>query len=248
MRMKQEQTTWGRAARAAFPYTLPVMAGYVCIGIAFGLMLRAAGYGVWWAAAMSLLVYTGAGQIMAVPLMAAGAPLGRVALLTAVIDLRHLVYGLSMLDRLHGLPWRQKLYLIFGLTDETYALLAGVHPPEEMDRGRFYTAITALDQCYWVAGSVTGSLFGSLLTADLTGMDFAMTALFLAILTEQWREKKNRLPALLGLGIAAASLAMVGAERMLIPALVGVVSLTLALRDPIEASAGPEKGGGSHGT
>ena len=177
-----------------------------------------------------------------------GRALGRVALLTAVIDLRHLVYGLSMLDRLHGLPWRQKLYLIFGLTDETYALLAGVHPPEEMDRGRFYTAITALDQCYWVAGSVTGSLFGSLLTADLTGMDFAMTALFLAILTEQWREKKNRLPALLGLGIAAASLAMVGAERMLIPALVGVVSLTLALRDPIEASAGPEKGGGSHGT
>ena len=144
--MKQEQTTWGRAARAAFPYTLPVMAGYVCIGIAFGLMLRAAGYGVWWAAAMSLLVYTGAGQIMAVPLMATGAPLGRVALLTAVIDLRHLVYGLSVLDRLHGLPWRQKLYLIFGLTDETYALLAGVHPPEEMDRGRFYTAITALDQ------------------------------------------------------------------------------------------------------
>ena len=135
-------------------------------------------------------------------LLADAAPLADAAFLTLILNFRHLVYGLSMLEKFQGMGWR-KLYMIFSLTDETYALLAGVHPPEEMDRGRFYTAITALDQCYWVAGSVTGSLFGSLLTADLTGMDFAMTALFLAILTEQWREKKNRLPALLGLGIAA---------------------------------------------
>lgn len=240
-----QTTTWGRAVKAAFPYTVPVLAGYVCIGIAFGLMLRDAGYGVLWAGAMSLLVYTGAGQIMAVPLLAASAPLGRVALLIAIIDLRHLVYGLSMLDKFKDLPWKQKLYLIFGLTDETYALLAGVKPPEGMDHGRFYTAITALDQCYWVVGSVAGSLFGSLLTADLTGVDFAMTALFLAILTEQLREKGNRLPALLGLVVTAASLALVGAENMLVPALGLVVALTLALRKPMEAFA--EKGGDGHG-
>lgn len=242
-------TTWGRAARAAFPHTVPVMAGYVCIGIAFGLMLREAGYGVLWAVGMSLLVYTGAGQIMAVPLLAAGAPLGQVALLTAVIDLRHLVYGLSMLDKFKNLPWKRKLYLIFALSDETYALLAGAQPPEGVNEGRFYTAIAALDQCYWVVGSVVGSLFGSLLTADLTGLDFAMTALFLAILTEQCREKTNRLPALLGLAVTAASLALAGAERMLIPALVAVVALLLALRGSIEAPAQQaRKGGGADGT
>lgn len=238
---------WGRAARAAFPHTIPVMAGYVCIGIAFGLMLRDAGYGVLWAAAMSLFVYTGAGQIMAVPLLATGAPLGQVALLTVVIDLRHLVYGLSMLDKFKSLPWKRKLYLVFALSDETYALLAGVQPPEGVETGRFYTAIAALDQCYWVVGSVLGSLCGSLLRLDLTGVDFAMTALFLAILTEQWRERKNRLPALLGLGVTAISLALVGAEHMLIPALAAVVALMLALRGSIETPVQARKGGGRDG-
>lgn len=238
--METTKTTWGRAVKAAFPHTLPVMAGYVCIGIAFGIMLRAAGYGVLWAAAMSVFVFTGAGQIMAVPLMAAGTPLAEVALLTVVIDLRHLFYGLSMLDKFKTLPWRRKLYLIFALSDETYALLAGVAPPEGMEAGRFYTAIAALDQSYWVLGSVIGSLFGSLITMDFTGVDFSMTALFLAIATEQWREKSNRLPALVGLCAPLAALVLVGASNMLVPALAAVLAGILALRKPIE-------GGGAHG-
>ena len=238
--METTKTTWGRAIKAAFPHTVPVMAGYVCLGIAFGIMLRAAGYGVLWATAMSVFVFTGAGQIMAVPLMAAGTPLAQVALLTVVIDLRHVVYGLSMLDKFKSLPWRRKLYLIFALSDETYALLAGVAPPAEVDSWRFYTAIAALDQVYWVVGSIAGNLFGSLITMDFTGMDFAMTALFLAIATEQWREKGNRLPALVGIGAAVAALALVGADNMLIPALVAVLAGVFALRRPIE-------GGGAHG-
>lgn len=238
--METTKTSWGRAVKAAFPHTLPVMAGYVCIGIAFGIMLRAAGYGVGWAAAMSVFVFTGAGQIMAVPLLAAGTPLTEVALLTVVIDLRHLFYGLSMLDKFKDLPWRRKLYLIFALSDETYALLAGVAPPEGMEAGRFYTAIAALDQSYWVLGSVIGSLFGSLITMDFTGVDFSMTALFLAIATEQWREKSNRLPALVGLCAPLAALVLVGASNMLVPALAAVLAGILALRKPIE-------GGGAHG-
>lgn len=238
--MKTTKTSWGRAVKAAFPHTLPVMAGYVCIGIAFGIMLRAAGYGALWAAAMSVFVFTGAGQIMAVPLLAAGTPLAEVALLTVVIDLRHLFYGLSMLDKFKDLPWRRKLYLIFALSDETYALLAGVAPPEGMEVGRFYTAIAALDQSYWVLGSVIGSLFGSLITMDFTGVDFSMTALFLAIATEQWREKSNRLPALVGLCAPLAALVLVGASNMLVPALAAVLAGILALRKPIE-------GGGAYG-
>lgn len=236
--MEQSKTTWGRAVRAAFPFTVPVLAGYVCIGIAFGLMLRSAGYGVLWAAAMSALVYTGAGQIMAVPLLAAGAPLSEVALLTAVIDLRHLVYGLSMLDKFKTLSWRRKLYPIFALSDETYALLTGVEPPEGVDVGRFYAAIAGLDQFYWILGSVAGNLFGGLLTVNLAGMDFAMTALFLVILTEQWRAKGNRLSALLGLGVAVVSLAALGANRMLVPAMAAVLAGIFALRKPIERRGG----------
>ncbi len=238
--METTKTTWGRAAKAAFPHTLPVMAGYLCIGIAFGIMLRAAGYGVLWAAAMSVFMFTGAGQIMAVPLMAAGTPLTEVALLTVVINLRHLFYGLSMLDKFKALPWRRKLYLIFALSDETYALLAGIVPPEGMETGRFYTAIAALDQSYWVIGSVAGSLFGSLITMDFTGVEFSMTALFLAIATEQWREKSNRLPALVGLCAPLAALALAGADSMLVPALAAVLAGILVLRKPIE-------GGGAHG-
>ena len=244
--METTKTTWGKAVRAAFPHTLPVMAGYVCIGIAFGIMLRAAGYGVLWAVAMSVFIFTGAGQFMAVPLMAAGTPLAQVALLTAVIDLRHVFYGLSMLDKFKTLPWRRKLYLIFALSDETYALLAGVEPPEGMDRARFYTAIASLDQSYWVIGSIAGNLFGSLITMDFTGVDFAMTALFLAIATEQWREKGNRIPALVGAGATVAALVLVrvviqaGADNMLVPALIAVLVGIFALRRPIE-------GGDSHG-
>lgn len=238
--MEQSKTTWGRAARAAFPFTVPVLAGYVCIGIAFGLMLRSAGYGVLWAAAMSAFVYTGAGQIMAVPLLAAGTPLGEVALLTAVIDLRHLVYGLSLLDKFKTLPWRRKLYPIFALSDETYALLTGVEPPEGVEPGRFYAAVAGLDQFYWIVGSVVGNLFGSLLTVNLAGMDFAMTALFLVILTEQWRARGNRLSVLLGLVAAVVSLAAVGADRMLIPAMTAVLAGIFALRKPIEGGKGNE--------
>ena len=238
--METTKTSWERAVRAAFPHTVPVMAGYVCLGIAFGIMLRAAGYGVLWATAMSVFVFTGAGQIMAVPLLAAGTPLAQVALLTVVIDLRHVVYGLSMLDKFKTLPWRRKLYLIFALSDETYALLAGVEPPKGVDSWRFYTAIAALDQSYWVIGSIAGSLFGSLITMNFTGVDFSMTALFLAIATEQWREKGNRLPALVGVGATVAALALLGTDNMLVPALAAVLAGIFALRKPIE-------GGGVHG-
>lgn len=222
-----------RSLRAAFPYTIPVLAGYLCIGVAFGLMLERAGYGVVWSFLMSLTIYAGSGQYLGVSLLAGCTALGTVALLTFIINFRHLVYGLSMLEKFKGMG-KKKLYMIFSLTDETYALLAQTTPPEGVDAGSFYFSIALLDHLYWIAGSVIGSLAGSLLAFDSTGVEFAMTALFLVIAVEQWREKGNRVPALLGLGITLVSRLVMGADNMLIPALILIVTVLLPLRGKLD--------------
>ena len=146
-----------RAFRAAFPATVPVLMGYLAIGMAFGLMLEAIGYNFIWAFFMSVTIYAGSGQYLGVELLGTAAALGSVALLTFIINFRHLVYGLSMLEKFKGMGLR-KLYMIFSLTDETYALLSSARVPERVDPHAYYFAIAVLDHCYWIAGSVIGSV------------------------------------------------------------------------------------------
>ena len=212
---------------AAFPVTVPVLMGYLAIGMAFGLMLQSAGYGVGWAVLMSAVIYAGSGQYLGGSLLAAGASLPQTAFLTLMINFRHLVYGLSMLEKFRGMG-RRKLYMIFSLTDETYALLSSARAPEGVDEHDFFFLVSLLNQSYWILGSAVGSLLGSALGFDTTGVDFAMTALFLVIAVGQWRSAGSHLPALLGGGATLASLLAVGAEDMLLPALaVIVIALTL---------------------
>ena len=218
-----------RAFRAALPATLPVMMGYLSIGIAFGLMLEAVGYNVIWSFFMSLTIYAGSGQYMGVELLRNGAALTSVAVLTLILNFRHLVYGLSMLEKFRGMGWR-KLYMIFSLTDETYALLSSARVPERVDPHAYYFAIAVLDHGYWILGSVIGGAAGALLQFDTTGIDFAMTALFLVIAVEQWESYPSHLPALLGCGITVAALVLLGAEAMLIPALCVIILALLLLR------------------
>ena len=218
-----------RAFRAALPATLPVLMGYLSIGIAFGLMLEAAGYNVIWAFFMSLTIYAGSGQYMGVELLRDGAALASVAVLTLILNFRHLVYGLSMLEKFLGMGWK-KLYMIFSLTDETYALLASARAPERVDPHAYYFAIAVLDHGYWILGSVIGGAAGALLQFDTTGIDFAMTALFLVIAVEQWESYPSHLPALLGCGITVAALVPLGAEARLIPALCVIILALLLLR------------------
>ena len=215
---------------AAFPVTVPVLMGYLAIGMAFGLMLQSIGYGVGWAALMSLAIYAGSGQYLGVSLLAAGAPLAQTAFLTLMVNFRHLVYGLSMLEKFRGMGFR-KFYMIFSLTDETYALLSSAKAPEGVEEHDFFFAVALLDQSYWVLGSVLGSLLGSALGFDTTGVDFAMTALFLVIAVGQWKAAGSHLPALLGGTATLASLLLVGAEDMLLPAL-GMIVVALALLRP----------------
>ena len=218
-----------RAFRAAFPATVPVLMGYLAIGMAFGLMLQAIGYNLIWAFFMSLTIYAGSGQYLGVELLGTAATLGSVALLTFIINFRHLVYGLSMLEKFKGMGPR-KLYMIFSLTDETYALLSSARVPEQVDPHAYYFAIAVLDHCYWIAGSVIGSVAGALLGFDTTGIDFAMTALFIVIAVDQWNAYRAHLPALLGFGVTVVSLLLLGADAMLIPALCAIIAILLLLR------------------
>ena len=216
-----------KSLAAAFPVTVPVLMGYLAIGIAFGFMLQAIGYNFIWAFFMSLTIYAGSGQYLGVSLLSSAAALSTVAVMTLLINFRHLVYGLSMLEKFRGMGLR-KFYMIFSLTDETYALLSSVRPPVGVDPRNFYFSIALLDQSYWILGSVIGAVAGALLPIDTTGIDFAMTALFVVIAVDQWRAYKRHLPALLGAGATLLSLFLVGAEKMLLPAL-GVIVLALLL-------------------
>ena len=215
-----------KALSAAFPVTVPVLMGYLAIGIAFGLMLQEIGYNFIWAFFMSLTIYAGSGQYLGVTLLGTGAALGTVALMTLLINFRHLVYGLSMLEKFRGMGWR-KLYMIFSLTDETYALLASTKAPEGVREKDYYLAIALMDHSYWVLGTVLGSLLGSALSFDTTGVDFAMTALFIVIAVGQWKGTRNHLPAAIGCLATLASLRLAGEDNMLILALVVIVAALL---------------------
>jgi len=226
-----------KALAAAFPVTVPVLMGYLAIGMAFGFMLQAIGYNFIWAFFMSLTIYAGSGQYLGVSLLASAAALGTVALMTLLINFRHLVYGLSMLEKFRGMGWR-KFYMIFSLTDETYALLSSAQAPVGVDPKNFYFAIALLDQSYWIIGSVIGAVAGEILPISTEGIDFAMTALFVVIAVDQWKAYQKHLPAFIGGIVTIVCLLILGQifgqQQMLIVSLAVIVVLMLALRDRLE--------------
>lgn len=225
---------WQRTFRAAFPRTLPVLAGYLALGAAFGLMLSSIGLGPLWAAAMSLFIYAGSGQFLAVTLIAQQTSLPQTALLTLLLNFRHIFYGLSMISRYQG-TGKRKGYLIFSMTDETYALLSGSVPPVWANPADYYFAVSLLDHLYWIAGSLIGSIAGNLIPFDTTGVDFAMTALFVVLAVEQWKSNEKHAPALFGLCFGIASLLIFGADLFLIPALLAIAAALLLCRRHLES-------------
>ena len=220
--------------KRAFLATVPVLSGYVVIGIGFGMVLQAKGYGVWWAVAMSGLIYAGAMQYVAIDLITAGASLITVALTALLVNARHLFYGISMVDRYKCLG-KMKIYDIFSLTDETYSLVCGELPEDEGERRRYITAVSVFDQAYWIAGSVLGSLAGKLVPFSVEGIEFALTALFVTVFTEQWLTAKDHVPAIVGFGSTLICLLVFGAEKFLIPAMAVITLALTLLRGRLEA-------------
>ncbi len=213
--------------RKAFLKSLPVMAGYVVLGTGLGIMLHNAGYGVVWAAAMSVFIYAGSMQYVGIGLLTGGASVITTIITTIMVNARHLFYSISMIDKYKGAR-KYKPYMIFALTDETYSLLCDDtdHDEETINRYRFFVSL--FNQCYWVAGSVIGSLLGTVLPFSTKGIEFSMTALFIASFTEQWITSKDHIPALTGLVCTALCLIVFGAERFLIPAML-LITLVLTL-------------------
>ena len=211
--------------KTAFIKSLPVMAGYVVLAIGFGILMKEAGYGLFWSFLMSFTIYAGSMQYVAVSLLSSGASLISAALTTLMVNARHLFYGVSMIDKFKD-AGKKKPYLIFALTDETYSLLCGDDYPEGEDKHWYSFFVSLFNQCYWVIGSIIGSIIGSLITFNTAGIDFSMTALFVTVFVEQWLTTKNHLPAIAGLFCSIACLMIFGPENFLIPTM---ISITIVL-------------------
>lgn len=224
-----------KAFRKAFPYTIPVLTGYLFIGTAFGVMYAEKGYSVLWAILMSVLVYAGSGQYLAVNFFMPGISFVQVIFLTFMVNIRHVFYGISLLGKFNKLG-KSRWYMIFGLTDETYSLLCTTNIPEDVDEGKFLFAITLLDHSYWILGSAIGAMAGNLLPINSEGIDFAMTALFIVIFIEQWMEKKNRIPEMIGAVGAVACLILFGADSFVLPAMLVIILVLFMGRKRLEVS------------
>lgn len=224
--------------------TLPVFLGYIPLGMAFGFLLEGAGYHWIYAPLMSIFIYAGAGQFIAVALLAAGAGLTEFAITTLLINLRHSFYGLSLLEKFSGVG-KVKAYLIFALTDETYALLTTTRAPDEGSKGKFYFYIALLDHSYWILGSILGAVLGSVLDLRLEGMTFVLTSLFVVLTIEQYHAARSRFPFMAAMGAGVISLLLFSPENMLLLSIfIGTLILIAHekyVRDDLEMSTLPEQ-------
>lgn len=216
----------------AFMQTLPIMAGYLVLGMGFGILLYDHGYSVLWAILMSITIYAGSMQYVAIDLISSGASILTTLLMTLMVNTRHLFYGISMVDKYKDTkPY--KPYLIYALTDETYSLVCDAHILEGMDINKYYFLVSLFDQCYWVIGSVLGSLIGSAFSFDTTGVDFSMTALFVVIFVEQWESADNHIPASIGILVSVICLIVFGADSFLIPTMIIITIVLFLLKNRI---------------
>lgn len=221
------------AFKKAFPYTIPVMTGYFFIGIAFGVMYAEKGYSFLWAVLMSLLVYAGSGQYLAVNFFVPGISFLQVIFMTLMVNIRHIFYGISLLEKFNNMGGK-RWYMIFGLTDETYSLLCTTKVPDGVEEEKFLFAISLMDQSYWLIGSAIGGLAGSLLPFDSEGIDFAMTALFVVIFIEQWMDRKNRTPTVIGIAAGFICLQIFGTDKFVLPSMLLIVFVLFMLRTRLE--------------
>lgn len=233
MEEKETKTKRFAALRAAFPHTIPVLAGYTFLGMAYGILAQSKEIPVFIILLMSLVIFSGSMQFVAVSLLTAAFDPIAAFLVTLAVNARYLFYGISMLEEFKGMG-AAKFYLIFGMTDETFAIISSTPAPEGISRKGFLFWVTCLDHLYWITGSLLGAVAGSLLAFDTTGIEFVMTALFITIFVDQWRGGKGRLAAIIGVVCALACLLIFGAENFVIPAMASILLVLSFLRSPLE--------------
>ncbi|MBQ3951393.1 MAG: AzlC family ABC transporter permease [Oscillospiraceae bacterium] len=222
-----------KTVKLAFLKSLPVMAGYIVLGIGFGILLRKAGYGVLWAFAMSTLIYGGSMQYVGVDLIAGGASIITTAITTFMVNARHLFYSISML-RVYKNSGKYKPYLIYSITDETYSLLCDGKTPEGTDPELYRFLVSLFDHSFWIIGGVLGNLLGAVLPFSSAGIEFSMTALFIAAFVEQWISSGDHIPAITGVLSTLICLLIFGAENFLIPSMLLITFVLTLLRGRLE--------------
>ncbi len=220
--LKNGNKNTAKAVKMAFVSTIPIFAGYIMLGIGFGILLSEKGYGPIWALFMSIFMFAGSMQYVGVDLLASGASLISSAIMTVLVNARHLFYGISMIEKYRG-AGAKKFYMIFGLTDETYSLLCEAKVPDDVDRHTYSFFVTLFDHFYWITGCVLGAVIGTVVPFEFKGVEFVLTALFVSIFTEQWLSTKDHAPALIGALCTAVCLLIFGSDNFLIPSMIAII-------------------------
>lgn len=221
------------AFKAAFPHTIPIMAGFLFLGMSYGIYSSANGFSFVYPLLTSMLVFGGSLEFVTVSmLLGSFAPL-QTFLMALLIQARHLFYGITMLNKYKGTGIK-KFYLIFGMCDESFSINCSVNPPDDVDKGWFMFFVTILNQFYWVFGATIGGILGSVINFNIKGIDFVMTAMFVVIFLEHWLGAPKKQPALIGLLTAVACLVIFGKNSFLIPTMACIIILLTIFRKPIE--------------
>lgn len=231
--MQKKLVIMKKAFKAAFPYTIPIFAGFWFLGLTYGIYMNVSGFSFWYPMFMSLTIFAGSIEFVTVNMLLGAFNPFQALVLTLMINARHLFYGISMLDKYKGTGWK-KFYLIFGMCDESFSINYTAQIPEDVDKGWFMFFVTVLNHFYWFFGATLGGIFGSLIHFNTEGLDFVMTAMFVVIFMEQWLKEKNHISSLMGLVVSVLCLAAFGADRFIIPAMVVMFVLLTFGRSKLE--------------
>ena len=211
-----------KAFQYALPYTLPICIGFLFLGLSYGFLMRSKGFSFVYPMCMSLFIFAGSMEFVTINLLLSAFDPLSAFLLTLMVNARHLFYGISMLDKFKGCGWK-KLYLIYGMCDESFTINCTVNPPDDVDRGWFMFFVTLLNHIYWVSGATLGGLLGYVISFNTEGIEFVMTALFIVMFINQWKETDNHTPAMIGIGASALCLLVFGPQQFIIPAMLCII-------------------------
>lgn len=222
-----------KAFKTAFPYTIPIFAGFWFLGLTYGIYMNASGFSFVYPMIMSLTVFGGSLEFLAVSMLLSKFAPMQTLIMVLMVQARHLFYGIAMLERYKGVG-AKKFYLIFGMCDETFSINCAADIPEDVDKGWFMFFVTLLNHFYWFFGVTLGGVVGSFLTIDTKGLEFVMTAMFVVIFLEQWMKEKKHYTAYIGLAASVICLILFGADSFLVPSMVCIVAGLTCMRKPIE--------------
>ena len=218
---------------AAFPNTIPILAGFLFLGIAYGIYMNQSGFKFYYPMFMSFIIFAGSVEFATVSWLLGSFDPVNIFFLTLMINARHLFYGLSMLEK-YNIPGWKKLYLIYGMCDESFSINATVDVPKDIDKGLFMFFVTMLNQIYWVAGATIGGIFGSFIPFDTKGIEFVMTALFIVIFLENWLKEKDHSASVIGLFISFICLMIFKGTNFIIPSMIIILSVLTLLRGRLQ--------------